>query len=236
MRKLIVNADDFGQSSGINRGIIEAHEKGIVTSASLMVRWPGVYEAAGYARRHPELSVGLHVDLAEWKFSDGVWTKLYEVVPASEGAAVQCEVERQLDAFRNLMACDPTHLDSHQHLHEDDPLRSILRRHGEELEIPCRGYCSIQFCGRFYGQTGHGQPFLEGISVEALVKLLITLPSGTTELSCHPGRGVDIDTMYRHERDQETQTLCDPRLRTNLDEEQIVLSSFKDCAVNSAHL
>ena len=39
-RHLIVNADDFGQSAGINRGIIEAHEHGIVTSTSLMVRWP----------------------------------------------------------------------------------------------------------------------------------------------------------------------------------------------------
>ena len=39
-RAVIVNADDFGQSAGINRGIVEAHERGIVTSASLMVRWP----------------------------------------------------------------------------------------------------------------------------------------------------------------------------------------------------
>jgi YdjC-like protein len=45
-RYLIVNADDFGQSSGVNRGIIEAHEKGILTSASLMVRWPATEEAA----------------------------------------------------------------------------------------------------------------------------------------------------------------------------------------------
>ena len=43
-RYLIVNADDFGQSPGINRGVIEAHENGIVTSASLMVRWPAAAE------------------------------------------------------------------------------------------------------------------------------------------------------------------------------------------------
>ncbi|PYS69828.1 MAG: hypothetical protein DMF73_14065 [Acidobacteria bacterium] len=56
-RYLIVNADDFGQSPGINRGVIEAHENGIVTSASLMVRWPAAAEAAQYARGHPDLSV-----------------------------------------------------------------------------------------------------------------------------------------------------------------------------------
>ena len=46
----IVNADDFGQSPGITRGVIAAHERGIVTSASLMVRWPSANEAAAYAR------------------------------------------------------------------------------------------------------------------------------------------------------------------------------------------
>ena len=62
-RYLIVNADDFGQSTGINKGVIQAHEEGIVTSASLMVRWPAAPEAAAYARNRPGLSVGLHVDL-----------------------------------------------------------------------------------------------------------------------------------------------------------------------------
>jgi predicted glycoside hydrolase/deacetylase ChbG (UPF0249 family) len=63
---LIVNADDFGQSPGINRGIIEAHEQGIVTSASLMTRWLAAGEAALYAKQFPKLSVGLHLDLGEW--------------------------------------------------------------------------------------------------------------------------------------------------------------------------
>ncbi|MGA2658858.1 MAG: ChbG/HpnK family deacetylase, partial [Verrucomicrobiota bacterium] len=55
-RGLIVNADDFGLDPGVNRGIIKSHEYGIVTSASLMVRWPAAAEAAAYAREHPELS------------------------------------------------------------------------------------------------------------------------------------------------------------------------------------
>jgi predicted glycoside hydrolase/deacetylase ChbG (UPF0249 family) len=236
MRKLIVNADDFGQSTGINRGVIEAHENGIVTSASMMVRWPGAHEAAAYAHHNPELSVGLHIDLAEWKFSDGAWTTVYEVVPGADDVAVQAEVERQLNTFRNLMDCEPTHLDSHQHLHEREPLRSILRRAAAELRVPCRGYSSIQYCGRFYGQTQRGQPFLDGISVDSLIELLKTLPAGITELSCHPGLGVDLDTIYKVERDKETETLCDSRIRAALDDEQIVLCTFNDCAVATADL
>ena len=49
-RILIVNADDFGQSPGVNAGVIEAHERGIVTSASMMVCWPAAAGAADYAR------------------------------------------------------------------------------------------------------------------------------------------------------------------------------------------
>ena len=51
-RLLIVNADDFGLSPGVNAGVIEAHERGIVTSASLMVRWPRREQAAAYALEH----------------------------------------------------------------------------------------------------------------------------------------------------------------------------------------
>src|SRR5919201_1887636 len=99
-RYLIVNADDFGQSAGVNRGIIEAHERGIVTSASLMVRWPAATEAAAYARDHPELSLGLHLDLGEWAYRDGEWIALYQVVCEDVREAVAHEVTRQLMAFR----------------------------------------------------------------------------------------------------------------------------------------
>src|SRR3989454_6010621 len=95
-RYLIVNADDFGQSPGVNRGIIDAHEHGIVTSASLMVRWPAAAEAAAYSRDRPNFSVGLHVDLAEWAYRDENWVPLYEVVSVDDPIAVSDEVSRQL--------------------------------------------------------------------------------------------------------------------------------------------
>jgi hypothetical protein len=89
---LVVNADDLGMSEGVNRGIIEAHERGIVTSASLMVRWGAVREAAAYAKEHPRLGVGLHLDFAEWCIRDDQWVPLYEVVYLNDTAAVRREV------------------------------------------------------------------------------------------------------------------------------------------------
>src|SRR5215510_12014768 len=112
-RYLIVNADDFGQSHCVNSGIIAAYERGIVTSTSLMVRWPAAVEAAAYSRQHPNLSLGLHVDLGEWAYRGDHWELLYEVVPFNDTTTVAEEVSRQLTTFRRLVGKDPTHIDSH---------------------------------------------------------------------------------------------------------------------------
>ncbi len=93
-RALIVNADDFGQSFGVNRGIMEAHERGIVTSASLMVRWPAAREAAAYARKYPRLSLGLHFDCGEFGCRNGNWTKLYDVVSEEDLCSFQRAANR----------------------------------------------------------------------------------------------------------------------------------------------
>src|SRR5512146_2453166 len=61
LRRLIVNADDFGGSADINQAIIRAHREGILTSASLMVNEPAVDEAVALARENPRLGVGLHL-------------------------------------------------------------------------------------------------------------------------------------------------------------------------------
>jgi chitin disaccharide deacetylase len=228
-RRLIVNADDFGLSPGVNRGIGEAHEHGIVTSASLMVRWPAAAEAAAYAHAHPRLSVGLHFDLGEWTFADDVWRLLYEVVPADKADAVEAELARQLESFRRLMRRDPTHLDSHQHVHRSEPVGSIVLHAAREIGIVVRSFNpAVRYCGQFYGQSDKGFPYPEGISVEALLKILHELPTGFTEMGCHPGESDDVNSIYRHERAVECQTLCDPRIRAAIVAEGIRLSSFSD--------
>jgi predicted glycoside hydrolase/deacetylase ChbG (UPF0249 family) len=221
-RTLIVNADDFGQSPGVNRGVIEAHESGIVTSASLMVRWPATDEAVAYARARPALSVGLHVDLGEWARRDGEWVSLYEV----DGGPAE-QIAHQVARLRELMGRDPSHLDSHQHVHRKEPVHSIMVALARELDVPLRSYSKhVRYCGDFYGQAAEGEPYPEGIRAERLVALVAALPLGTTELGCHPGLDDDVDSMYRTERSREVAALCDPRIRTVLLAEGIELRSF----------
>jgi chitin disaccharide deacetylase len=228
-RYLIVNADDFGQSQCVNRGIIEAHRHGIVTSASLMVRWPAASEATAYAREHPSLSLGLHVDLGEKVFHAGEWEPVYTVVPLQEPTAITGEVFRQLDAFRRLMGRDPSHLDSHQHVHLRDPVRTTLIAVARQLEMPLR-HCrsDVSYCGRFYGQTAEGATLPDVISVDGLIHILQTLPPGCTELGCHPADGCDLTTMYRHERLEELRVLCDSRVHAAIKTMGIKLRSFSD--------
>src|SRR5690242_10576154 len=116
-KHLIVNADDFGHSTGVNRGIIQAHEYGIVTSASVLVLRSAAVKAAEYGRRRPSLSLGLHIDLGEWVYRNESWIPLYRLVDLDGIAEVKKEISRQLDIFRNLIGKDPTHIDSHQHVH-----------------------------------------------------------------------------------------------------------------------
>jgi len=227
VRHLLVNADDFGMSPGVNRGIAAAHENGIVKNASLMVRFPAAAAAAAYAREHPDLSVGLHIDLGEWVSAGDDWVPLYTVIPVDDRGAAEDEIARQLATFRELLGHDPTHLDSHQHVHLEEPVRSIAVALAAELGVPLRR-CDprIQYCGSFYGQIGHGETWLQGVSVTNLLAILADLPPGVTEICCHPGFDDGLATPYRLEREHEVRALCDPRVRSALQTHGIELARF----------
>ena len=229
-RYVIVNADDFGYSRGINRGIIESHERGIVTSASLMVKQHAAQEAAAYARGHPEMSFGLHVELRRWRLRRLAWR------PSSRAAsslrrAIAADVNAQLGRFRRLVGDEPTHLDSHQHRHRHEPARSVLLEFAQQLRVPLRQFDQrVHFCGDFYGQID-GRPWPEGILPDALIDLLERLPVGVTELCSHPGYADDISGWYKSERAQEVRTLCDPAVRAAIGRLGIKLATFRDLAV-----
>jgi predicted glycoside hydrolase/deacetylase ChbG (UPF0249 family) len=231
-KALIVNADDFGQSPEINHGIIEAYERGIVTSASLMVRWPAAADAVDYAAAHPELSLGLHLDLAEWTYQEEQWVARYEVTPANDEASIREEIGRQISGFQQLLARTPTHIDSHQHVHRSQPVTRLLADAGRTLGVPVRDMAEgITYSGAFYGQDAKGHPLAEAVSVDALVSIIAELPEGITELGCHPGADGDSGTMYAVERALEVRTLCDVRVRNALNEHGVRLCSFADTFV-----
>ena len=130
-RRLVVNADDFGLSDGVNQGILHAHLEGIVTSTSLMVHGEAAREAVDAAAKHPGLEPGLHVDLAEWVCRDLERSQAYAIVDTSDAAAVAAGSNGSLSGSK-LTGKRPTHLDSHQHVHREEPTRSIMGRRAKE--------------------------------------------------------------------------------------------------------
>jgi predicted glycoside hydrolase/deacetylase ChbG (UPF0249 family) len=228
VKLLIVNADDFGLSAGVNAGIVQAHEHGIVTSASLMVRQAAAEEAAALARRLPRLAVGLHIDLWESVFRGGDWVRLYSWTD-DEHDAIEREVQAQLARFRDLMGRQPEHLDTHQHVHRREPAASVVSRLARALGLPLRGDGTARYVGGFYGQDDTGGPYPEGITVSRLLQLLDALEPGLTEFGCHPGHVGEDDalggTVYRMERNVECRTLCDPRVLARVARGDIVLTT-----------
>jgi predicted glycoside hydrolase/deacetylase ChbG (UPF0249 family) len=212
-RRLVVNADDLGLSDGVNAGILHAARHGIVTSTSLMVRMPAAVAAACAARAMPGLSVGLHLDLAEWVHDGQQWQPLYQVVDTGDADAVAAELTRQLQRFEQLVGRPPSHLDSHQHVHRSEPVHGLLVAAGRRLGVHVRSEPGAPaHRGDFYGQTGTGEPYRSAISVRALCDLISSLSPGLTELGCHPGFSDDLDSVYALEREVEARVLCAPEV------------------------
>jgi predicted glycoside hydrolase/deacetylase ChbG (UPF0249 family) len=227
-RRLVVNADDLGLSAGVNAGIMRAHAEGIVTTASLMVRGPAAADAVADAREHPRLALGLHVDLGEWVRAGSGWRAAYEVVDTDDPAAVREELERQIERFRELTGRDPSHLDSHQHVHRSEPVRSILGVRAKQLRVPLRHHGRVRYCGAFYGQDGDGAPLPDAITAQRLVRLVAQLPPGATELCCHPAAAPEPSSGYGAERVRELAALCDARVRAAVAQAGVRLCTFRE--------
>jgi predicted glycoside hydrolase/deacetylase ChbG (UPF0249 family) len=218
MKFLIVNADDFGASGAINRGILEAHRRGILTSTSLLVNRPGSEEAAKLGRDAPALSVGLHVDLRDNRGSvDEVLPRLRE------------ELRAQFQRFQELTGRAPTHMDSHHNVHRDPKALPVFLQFARQHDLPLREHSPARYFSKFYGRWG-GETHLEQVSVESLARMLETeMDEGITELGCHPGYAdPDYPGSYGVEREAELRTLCDPVIREVLAAQSIQLISYHD--------
>ena len=217
MKFLIVNGDDFGASRGINRGIMDAHRCGILTSASLLVNEPWSEHAATLGRAARELSVGLHVSLRKQRTR----------ATAQSESILRDGLRRQFDRFAELMGRPPSHLDSHHNVHRHPEKLPVFFALAEEHDIPLREHSAVRYFPRFYGQWGR-QTHLEQIGVESLTRMLaVEIEAGVTELSCHPGN-LDAEHVsgYYVEREAELSTLCHPAIREVLAAQSIQLTNY----------
>ncbi len=142
-RRVIVSADDFGLSPGVNAGIIDAHTHGILTNASLMVNGAAFAQAVELARRNPSLGVGLHLVLAQGRAAcehrqipglvdaEGMFRNNAVVVgfryffTPGLRAQLRLEIRAQLDKFRST-GLPLSHVDGHLNIHMHPTVLAIL--------------------------------------------------------------------------------------------------------------
>jgi predicted glycoside hydrolase/deacetylase ChbG (UPF0249 family) len=220
MRLLVVNADDLGMSPGVNEGVLEAHARGIVTSASLMVNRPGAEHATTLLGAHPALSVGLHFE------DDGIHD-------LDEPAQVAELFAAQLERFRELTGRDPTHVDSHHHVHNEDERLDLFRALAAPLAVPLRHDGRVAYIGGFWAQWEVGVTNLGYIRRSFLVHLIANEARGAvTELACHPAKVTgDFRSSYLEERAVELATLTEPGLQAEIEALGITLVGYRDVNV-----
>jgi hopanoid biosynthesis associated protein HpnK len=134
IRKVIINADDFGLCEGVNRGIVKAHTEGLLTSAVIMANMPCAEEAVVMSRSLPGLGIGVHLNLTEgrplcqdertnclldatgeFKFRPGQLS-LRSLVSIEVRRAIKAELQAQIQwVFDHGIRL--THFDSHKHIH-----------------------------------------------------------------------------------------------------------------------
>ncbi len=152
-KRLIVNADDYGRSPGVSRGILQAHREGIVTSTTVMINQPDVETQLAEALACPELGIGLHLVFSAWRpvlppeeipslvNSDGrflsqhdLWARAEEISPAH----VRAEFRAQLERFDGLAGRQPDHLDCHHFVHLYPPFFQEYADLAAEYRLPLR--------------------------------------------------------------------------------------------------
>ena len=244
-RRLIVNADDLGRTAGINQGIFDAHRRGVVTSATLMVNYPAALEVPALSAADPGLGIGLHVALtggAPTLAPERVATlvdKAGRLPPKPDGLGgaspreVLDEARAQLARFREIMKRDPTHFDSHHHSHRTPAVLEALVTLGRETGRPVRAASpevgerlrreGIPTTDRFVEDF-----FDRGVTLEVLLGIIAAV-RGTTELMCHPAvvdEELRATSGYAEVRARELEVLTDRRVREAIDRAGVQLIHF----------
>jgi hopanoid biosynthesis associated protein HpnK len=153
VKRIIINADDFGISSGVNKAVAQAHTNGVLTSATIMANMPAAEEAVKIAKQMPDLGVGVHLNLFEGKplskdsdidcllddNGDFALTpaklSLLSIARGKIRKAIRAELAAQIQWVIDN-GLKPTHLDSHKHIHSFPPIFPMVCGLARRFEIP----------------------------------------------------------------------------------------------------
>lgn len=251
-RRLIVNADDLGLTPGVNRGILEAHRSGILTSTTTMINMPDAEAGIRLLQQEaPAVGIGLHFNLTTGRpvlppqqvpslvLPDG--TFYYSSENPLERASlmhpdhIAAEMHAQFDRFVQVAGRKPDHLDSHHHAAYHIPAAfRVMLELADAHDLPVRRAVDWNANGALNGPAPRTTDCFEarfyedGATVENLLSILENLPQGVTELMCHPAYNDAIAQGYAAQREKELNVLTDPAVRACIEQQQIELITFAE--------
>lgn len=247
MKRLIINADDFGFTRDVNAGIVTAHREGVLTAATLMANGDAFEDAVRLARDVPALDIGCHLVLVQGRSL--VTGRLLPEKPAGLVAAllrseidIHAELRAQIETIISV-GIRPTHLDSHKHTHLlPNVFREVVRL-AEEFQISYVRLPVTALATRWYRQyasrrgvqmTDHllGFRVTGSLNEQIFAATLAHLLEGTTEFMCHPGYlGPELrtaSTRLKESRVSELAALTSPAARHMISTRQIQLTNYAE--------
>ncbi|MGL4773597.1 MAG: chitin disaccharide deacetylase [Clostridium sp.] len=246
MTKLIINADDFGLSRGVNYGIIDAHKRGVIRSTSIMAGMPGFLHAVELLKENKDLGCGVHLTLTAYK----PLLNTHKVIVDKNGYLSREHIENNInmdnikealeEAYLEFKAqiekvksagVEITHLDSHHHVHTMPELKPVIERLVNEYQLPIRGGLNyeldydkvVPYETVFFDKTASIDTFKK--HMEELKKFEVI------DTMSHPGYVdkflLDISS-YTTKRAEEVEILTSDELKELLKENGIVVSNYRE--------
>jgi len=243
MKKLVVNADDFGFTKAVNEGIVEGCRKGIITSASIL---------ANYDLKHlPEekkLGLGVHLNVTfgnslvdKKMFPKKIWSRAFLI--KTNGSFIEREFRKQIETLQEL-GYKLDHINTHQHIHVIPPVTKIVYDLAREFKIKYVRFPKeekvktnveakivdfhlkkfpkdLKCADNFFGLVDTGNPTLENYYSYLDFK-------GSAEIMCHPGKSSIDSSKLSCVRGKELKILQDKGLIEEIKKRKIKLVRCKD--------
>lgn len=249
MKKVIFNADDYGYSQGINKGIVEASNNGVVRSTTMMANMPGFDHGVSLLPTAKNLKVGVHLCLTTGKSLGGVYKTLTDengsflsltqvIQNAKDGkidlSEVEAEYTLQIEKIINA-GIKPTHFDGHHHSQNLNGVVDVFLKLAKKYNVAVRieepsklsgEYANIKttsFDASFFGDN------VTQNQIDTILSTSTDHINNTIEVMCHPGYADDFvmsSSSYNKTRETELEILTNHQIKELIQQKGYALSDF----------
>lgn len=232
--KLIINADDYGYTPNISKGIRFGMINGVISSTTVLTNIPNIEDDCISLLEIDNIGIGLHLNLTlEKPLTNGrslvdqngcFFDKKHIDFSKIDMHEVECEFRSQIEKFTQLFGKLPDHLDSHHGVHIHPAILPITQNLMNEYNIPARKVTNIKFVNSFFGTNATLSHFIE--------LMVSNKNENIVELMCHPGISdslLEKISSYSYQRQLELEILCNVEAKRFLLKNSIELTNYGSC-------